>query len=291
MLERVVPEGGATLAGTFLPQGTIVGVNPWVIGRDKAVYGENANDFVPERWLYNDAVSLKAMERNFFAVCCPSTKCICQGFANAALAFQFGAGSRSCLGKNASLMEMSKLVPQLLRNFHFELENPDAEWKLTGYWFVKQTGLICRQEDRLGSQLSHCLRHRHPERDRLRRPCTVSKSCSETTLHSLKTPFRLRSPPLPIVRDAKETSLHTHSRFVASQCLCSLLSCSLETCTGVDGRRVSCVVDLDAERGVYVAKLGRRFSFDIVSVAFLLSFARMFGGPIWAFLQGHFAVR
>lgn len=71
MLERVVPEGGATLSGAFLPQGTIVGVNPWVIGRDKAVYGENADDFVPERWLNNDAVSLKAMERNFFAVCFP----------------------------------------------------------------------------------------------------------------------------------------------------------------------------------------------------------------------------
>lgn len=51
------------------------------------------------------------------------------------------------------------------------------------------------------------------------------------------------------------------------------------------------MVDPDAERGVYVAKLGRRFSFDIVSVAFLLSFARMFGGPIWIFLQGYFAVR
>ncbi|KAH7022261.1 putative P450 monooxygenase [Ilyonectria destructans] len=127
MLERVVPEGGATLSGAFLPQGTIVGVNPWVIGRDKAVYGENADDFVPERWLNNDAVSLKAMERNFFA---------------------FGAGSRSCLGKNVSLMEMSKLVPQLLRNFQFELENPNVEWKLTGYWFVKQTGLICRVSQR-----------------------------------------------------------------------------------------------------------------------------------------------
>lgn len=77
MLERVVPEGGATLAGAFLPQGTIVGVNPWVIGRDRAVYGENADDFVPERWLNNDAVSLKAMEINFFAVCFSrSTKCI-----------------------------------------------------------------------------------------------------------------------------------------------------------------------------------------------------------------------
>lgn len=64
------------------------------------------------------------------------------------LAFQFGAGSRSCLGKNVSLMEMSKLVPQLLRNFQFELENPDVEWKLTGYWFVKQTGLICRVSQR-----------------------------------------------------------------------------------------------------------------------------------------------
>lgn len=56
----------------------------------------------------------------------------------------FGAGARTCLGKNISLLEMSKLVPQILRNFTVELADPEKEWELADYWFVKQTGLICR---------------------------------------------------------------------------------------------------------------------------------------------------
>ena len=31
--------------------------------------------------------------------------------------FQFGAGSRTCIGKNLSLMEIYKLVPSFLRRF------------------------------------------------------------------------------------------------------------------------------------------------------------------------------
>jgi cytochrome P450 len=57
--------------------------------------------------------------------------------------FQFGAGARTCLGKNISLMEMSKLVPQLLRRYHVQLADPTAEWELHDYWFVKQEGLRC----------------------------------------------------------------------------------------------------------------------------------------------------
>lgn len=57
---------------------------------------------------------------------------------------QFGAGARTCLGKNISLLEMSKLVPQIIRRYHLELSDPKAEWVLTDHWFVKQTNLICR---------------------------------------------------------------------------------------------------------------------------------------------------
>ena len=122
LLERVVPQGGATVAGGWLPEGTIVGVNPWVVAYDKSVYGTDADVYRPERWLEADKERLKLMERNFLA---------------------FGAGARTCLGKNISLLEMSKLVPQILREFRVELVDPAREWTLTDHWFVKQTGLIC----------------------------------------------------------------------------------------------------------------------------------------------------
>ena len=68
LLERVVPEGGFTLSGVRLPQGTIVGMNPWVPGRDRKTYGRDADLYRPERWLEADAEQLKLMERNFLAV-------------------------------------------------------------------------------------------------------------------------------------------------------------------------------------------------------------------------------
>jgi len=32
---------------------------------------------------------------------------------------------------------MTKLVPQIVRNFDFELQRPDVEWSCKNYWFVK----------------------------------------------------------------------------------------------------------------------------------------------------------
>ncbi|KAK3686520.1 hypothetical protein LTR37_019728 [Vermiconidia calcicola] len=127
LLERVVPAGGAELDGVWLPEGTIVGMNPWVAARDKATYGEDAYQFRPERWLEAGEEQLKVMERNFMA---------------------FGAGTRTCLGRNVSLMEMSKLVPQVLRRFDFELTEPEKELRMYDYWFVQQKGLICKVKRR-----------------------------------------------------------------------------------------------------------------------------------------------
>jgi cytochrome P450 len=75
LLERIVPVGGATFDGVFLPGGTIVGMNPWVVTRDRNVYGEDATEFRPERWIEASPAELKLMERNFLAVSIPFTFC------------------------------------------------------------------------------------------------------------------------------------------------------------------------------------------------------------------------
>jgi cytochrome P450 len=49
---RAVPAGGATIMGDdFVPEDTVVGINNWVMGRNKALYGGDAEIFKPERWL------------------------------------------------------------------------------------------------------------------------------------------------------------------------------------------------------------------------------------------------
>lgn len=68
LLERVVPASGADISGTWLPGGTNVGICPWVLHRDTRVFGEDADEFRPERWLEADKETLKIMNRSNLAV-------------------------------------------------------------------------------------------------------------------------------------------------------------------------------------------------------------------------------
>lgn len=124
LLERVVPagDGGFTLPnGVTLEPGTVVGMNPWVAARDPGVYGADAETFRPERWIEADEEGLKAMERSWMA---------------------FGGGARTCMGRHVSMLEMCKLVPQVLRRYEFALAQPGREWEMRDFWFVQQSGLV-----------------------------------------------------------------------------------------------------------------------------------------------------
>jgi cytochrome P450 len=54
---------------------------------------------------------------------------------------QFGAGPRICLGRHISLMQIVKLIPELMRVYDFRLAKPEKEWEVLGHWITKQTGL------------------------------------------------------------------------------------------------------------------------------------------------------
>ncbi|RAR15515.1 pisatin demethylase [Stemphylium lycopersici] len=56
---------GCMIAGEMFPGGTRVGVNAAVVQRDRRIFGEDADSFVPERWFRADA---KRMERYMFVV-------------------------------------------------------------------------------------------------------------------------------------------------------------------------------------------------------------------------------
>ena len=66
-MPRYVPSGGAEIDGRWYPAGTVVGVNAWVIHRNKEVFGEDADAFRPERWLESDSKA-KEMARNMYQV-------------------------------------------------------------------------------------------------------------------------------------------------------------------------------------------------------------------------------
>ncbi|OBT68006.1 hypothetical protein VE03_01548 [Pseudogymnoascus sp. 23342-1-I1] len=121
-LARVVPAAGAVIAGTRFPGGTIVGVNTWVAHANVSVFGDNARTFRPERWLEGDETT--SMLNKFW--------------------MPFGVGSRTCIGKNISLLEISKLIPELVRRYDFELIGMDGGLETQNIWFVKSINFFCK---------------------------------------------------------------------------------------------------------------------------------------------------
>ena len=104
LLERVVPETRLTLSdGRTIPAGTIVGMNPWVVGHCSEVWGEDLEAFKPERWLKGERETEKQFEERLQAM--------------KAADLSFGAGNRVCIGRNMALVEMYKIIPTLLLKY------------------------------------------------------------------------------------------------------------------------------------------------------------------------------
>ncbi|KNG84908.1 benzoate 4-monooxygenase cytochrome P450 [Aspergillus nomiae NRRL 13137] len=135
MLERIVPEGGFTLPdGRFIPEGTIVGMNPWVINKNEAVFGANTEDFIPERWLPSSGESEEAYQARFSKM--KSTD------------FSFGAGPRMCMGRYLSQLESYKLIATLFSTFEMELASLDHMWHVTNSWFVRHEDIPVKMRER-----------------------------------------------------------------------------------------------------------------------------------------------
>lgn len=66
-ITRTVPPEGAELDGQFFPGGVAIAVNGWVLHRDKATFGQDAEVYRPERWLA-DVEEARRMERYMFQV-------------------------------------------------------------------------------------------------------------------------------------------------------------------------------------------------------------------------------
>lgn len=67
-LERFVPAEGLDINGYNLPAGTNVGMSAQIVHRNRDIYGADADEFRPERWLESDAATLRQMQQHFFAV-------------------------------------------------------------------------------------------------------------------------------------------------------------------------------------------------------------------------------
>ncbi|KAJ5389697.1 Cytochrome P450 E-class group I [Penicillium cataractarum] len=119
-MPRQVPSKGCDISGQWIPGGVHVGINPTVVQLDRTVFGDDAEEYNPDRWLKPDADKMNKY------------------------ILQFGAGSRMCMGKNISLCEIYKVIPELLRSYRLELLSPEKNLETSGFWFYKPVPMHIR---------------------------------------------------------------------------------------------------------------------------------------------------
>ncbi|KAJ5505162.1 hypothetical protein N7463_008036 [Penicillium fimorum] len=129
LLERYVPEGGLALPdGSLVPAGSIVGINPYIVGRNTSVWGEDAEEFRPERWLRDET---RETEDAF------QERLLSMNKAD----LTFGGGSRICIGKHFGLLEVYKVIATLVSRYDIKLAHPEKNWMTCNSFFVRQTGI------------------------------------------------------------------------------------------------------------------------------------------------------
>jgi hypothetical protein len=63
-LPRYVPKGGLSINGIFLRPGTVISTQAYTMHRLKDVFGPDADDWRPERWLIEDQSEIKKMDKH-----------------------------------------------------------------------------------------------------------------------------------------------------------------------------------------------------------------------------------
>jgi cytochrome P450 len=85
-----------TLNGVFVPKGTHLAIVPWALHKQPDIWGEDAEEFKPERWEGD-----QPMESNYNLL-------------------TFMAGPRNCIGKDFAKSEFKALLALLVGRFQFE---------------------------------------------------------------------------------------------------------------------------------------------------------------------------
>lgn len=110
---KEVPKTGDTFKGMYFPPGTKLGISMWALTRHQDLFGEDADEFRPERWIEAKQAADQEEKR---------------GHSNEARArlkemefsvdLVFGHGKWGCLGKNIALMELNKVFVEVSAPCH-----------------------------------------------------------------------------------------------------------------------------------------------------------------------------
>ncbi|KAK3998014.1 Isotrichodermin C-15 hydroxylase [Cladorrhinum sp. PSN332] len=104
-LPRVVPRGGASIAGHYVPESTTVAVHQWSMYHNDEHF-KDPHSYHPERWLNDPEFADDHKD-----------------------AFQpFHIGTRNCLGRNLAYIEMRIILARVLWNFDIKIDQESLDW-------------------------------------------------------------------------------------------------------------------------------------------------------------------
>lgn len=103
---------GHTLTEVIIPKGAIAFIGISVVNRSKSIWGSNAREWIPERWLTSSPVTKTRLPGAFSSM------------------MTFMGGERSCIGFRMAFLELKIVLSVLLLAFRFELSSEDVVWHL-----------------------------------------------------------------------------------------------------------------------------------------------------------------
>lgn len=108
-IDKEAPAGGVHMLDYFIPQDTMVSISVSMLHINPYVWGEDAEQFDPDRWL-------------------PERLAKYPGKDNLRYAFvPFSLGPRDCLGRLFAMQEINLALVSLIQKYHIELAMPQEE--------------------------------------------------------------------------------------------------------------------------------------------------------------------
>ncbi|KAF2434205.1 cytochrome P450 [Tothia fuscella] len=117
----------ATILGNFIPKGTSIILSPWAINSSKELWGEDAKEFNPDRWMGPGMANTGGAE---------------SAYSN----LSFLHGPRSCIGKDFAKAEFACLVAAWVGRFDMHFADEGYVLDIAGGITVKPKGLKVRMK-------------------------------------------------------------------------------------------------------------------------------------------------
>jgi cytochrome P450 len=102
-----------TILGQFVPRTTKIIIAPWAINHNKQLWGEDAEEFNPDRWMVPGQANSGGAVSNYAFL-------------------TFLHGPRSCIGQRFAVAELACLLAAFVGKYEFEMVNPDEKIEIKG---------------------------------------------------------------------------------------------------------------------------------------------------------------